>query len=174
MADGDPLNLIYLAGVDYTSSGFQNATIRGIRHIRETLGSDNSFGPARETVDHFLAHPTVKMLVDATNDRVLAEAAVREAVDYHQGAALFEINPEDLSLPDPEVDEQGEELPGEPGPFSPAAYKTALALLSMEDGNPTRAYYRAAMLGHTTEDHALYQEVQYAIMSVFPPLSRDL
>jgi hypothetical protein len=178
MAESDPLHLVYLSGVDYAASGYQTATLRAIRHIREVLGSDSSLRPAKEAVDRFLTNPTVKLLVDASTDEEAVKRAVTEAVDYHQGAALFEINPTDLELPNPDEDPEGEDVPTDEapaidpaGPFSAAAYKTALALLSMEDGDPTKAFYRAALLGKTTDDLSLYQEVQYALMSVFPPLN---
>ena len=171
------LNLIYLSGVDYSASGHGNSAIRGVRHIRSLLGNDDSFGAAKLTVDTFLENPTVKMLVDATEDAELAQQAITEAAEYAQGAAFFEINPEDLELPNPDVDNESEDVTGGDnaeeydldGPFSPAAYRTAMALIAMEQGNPTRAFLRCSMLARTTEDASLYQEVQAAILSVFPP-----
>lgn len=170
------LHLIYLSGVDYAANGYQNATIRGVRRIREVLNSDNSFSGAHDAVTHFLANPTTKMLIDVTSDPELAQSAIEEGVEYAAGAALFEIDPDDLSLPhpdsDPDSDEvtEGDEEVDPEGPFSEEAYKTAMALLGQSDGNATYAFYRAAQLGRTTGDMALYKEVMYAIMLVFPPM----
>lgn len=52
--------------------------------------------------------------------------------------------------------------------FSKHAYETAMLLIVMAHGNPADAAANCWMLAHTTEDDALYEEVQESLIQVFP------
>lgn len=163
---GTPISVIFLAGLDYAVSGYQTSAINGIRAIWDAFGHDHTFGDARKLVDQFQEHPTEKLAIYASTDKAGLQKAAEDAVDAHQGAAVFEVDPEDLSLPDPGADGDSEDM--EAGPFSAAAYETSMALIAAEDGNPTAAYLRASQLARVTGDLSLYEEVQAAILHVFP------
>lgn len=161
----EPISVIFLAGLDYAVSGHETAAIRGIRSIWSYFEHEHTFGDARKLLDQFQERPTEKLAIYASTDKAALEEAVEKATEYHQGAAVFEVDPDDLSLPDPGLDGSSDD---DSAPFSPAAYETALTLLGAENGNPTSAYFRASQLARVTGDLTLFEEVQAVLLHIFP------
>jgi hypothetical protein len=164
------MHRLYLARFDTESNGYRVAAQRAIRFIWNSLGLDASFRESQERVNALVTNPSQMVLVAEHEDYDLLNGLLVKAVEYHQGAAEFVLDPASTDIPvalDEQVedgtDPEDEEIAGV---YSPEAYNVALLLVNLHQ-EPMAAYVTAMQLGRASNDLDFYAEVQSVLMNVF-------
>jgi hypothetical protein len=107
------------------------------------------------------------MVAYAVNEGDDAEAAERRW--RSRAAKRAGLSPEDVfSVEAPGTPPLPVEADANAGPFSPAAYETALACMAICNGDPIRTALHASALARTTGDAVVYHEVVHILGHTFP------
>lgn len=157
--------------------------VKGVRAARKALGDELGGSLARSLeVVRAVYDEGKPVLIGRHPDIGVIRAAGVEAESSGGCTVAVDLTPEEVfaSTPDNPASGAGDEWaepPADPDkqpdetrePLSSAAYETAMVLLCITDGNPVMAMITAGSLKRSTQDADLYEEVQAAILRVFPP-----